>query len=68
MVPLNVEAAEAQRLADILGCKIGQLPYTYLGLPLGTIRPKISEPIPLVDSVERRMFVSSSMLNQGSRL
>ena len=68
MVPLNIEPPEAQRLSSILGCKLEQLPFTYLGLPLGTTRPKIIDLMPLVDSVERRLFVSCAMLNQGSRL
>ena len=34
MVPLNVSPATSQSLARILGCSIGDLPFTYLGLPL----------------------------------
>jgi len=68
MIPLNMPNEEADRLAAILGCKIGQLPFTYLGLPLGTTRPRIVDLMPLVDSLERRLTASSSMLNQGSRL
>ena len=68
MIPLNMPNEEADRLAAILGCKIGQLPFTYLGLPLGTTRPRIIDLMPLVDSLERRLTASSSMLNQGSRL
>ncbi|XP_073363314.1 uncharacterized protein [Aegilops tauschii subsp. strangulata] len=68
MIPLNMTDEEAARLAAILGCKIGQFPFTYLGLPLGTTRPRIIDLMPLVDSLERRLTASSSMLNQGSRL
>ncbi|XP_073353560.1 uncharacterized protein [Aegilops tauschii subsp. strangulata] len=68
MIPLNMTDEEAARLAAILGCKVGQLPFTYLGLPLGTTRPRIIDLMPLVDSPERRLTASSSMLNQGSRL
>nr|XP_040245306.1 uncharacterized protein LOC120964586 [Aegilops tauschii subsp. strangulata] len=68
MIPLNMSNEEADRLAAILGCKIGQLPFTYLGLPLGTTRPRIVDLMPLVDNLERRLTASSSMLNQGSRL
>lgn len=68
MVPLNVDESEASRLAGILGCKLGDLPFTYLGLPLGTTRPRIQDLMPLVDGLERRLSASSSMLNQGSRL
>ena len=68
MIPINLEQDEAQRLSNILGCRLEQLPFTYLGLPLGTTRPKIVDLMPLVDSVERRLSVSSAMLNQGSKL
>ena len=68
MVPINIELADAQRLSNILGCKLEQLPFTDLGLPLGTTRPRIVDVMPLVDSVERRLYVSSVVLNQGSRL
>ena len=68
MIPLNLDESEANRLAAVLGCRIGQLPFTYLGLPLGTTRPRIVDLMPLVDTLERRLTASSCMLNQGSRL
>ena len=68
IVPVNIDPTEAHRLSTILGCKLEKLPFTYLGLPLGTTRPGIIDFMPLVDSVERRLSVSSAMLNQGSRL
>lgn len=42
--------------------------FTYLGLPVGTTRPKMVDFMPLVDCMERRMTSSSSFLNQGERL
>ena len=68
MIPLNLEEGEAIRLAAVLGYRIGQLPFTYLGSPLGTTRPRIVDLMPLVDTLERRLTASSCMLNQGSRL
>ena len=68
MIPLNISNEEALRLATLLGCKLGELPFTYLGLPLGTTRPRIVDLLPLVDNIERRLSASSAMLNQGSRL
>nr|XP_040258456.1 uncharacterized protein LOC120975813 [Aegilops tauschii subsp. strangulata] len=47
---------------------IGKMPFTYLGLPVGTTRPKMVDFMPLVDCMERRMTASSSFLNQGERL
>nr|XP_040251774.1 uncharacterized protein LOC120968845 [Aegilops tauschii subsp. strangulata] len=47
------------------GLDIGKMPFTYLGLPVGTTRPKMLDFMPLVDCMERRMTASSSFLNQG---
>ena len=44
------------------------MPFTYLGLPIGTSRPTIYDLMPLVDRIERRLSASSCLLNQGSRL
>src|SRR3954468_1503873 len=68
MIPLNVPEEEAARMADLFGCSIGQMPFTYLGLPMGTTKPKIQDLMPLVDRVERRLTTSSALLNQGARL
>ena len=68
MVPLNVDNEEAIRLAAVFGVSLGTLPFTYLGLPMGTTKPRIIDLMPLVDRMERRLTASSAMLNQGSRL
>ena len=68
MVPINVPEAEAVRLAQVFHCVLGTLPFTYLGLPLGTTKPTIQDLMPLVDSIERQLTASSSMPNQGCRL
>ena len=68
MIPLNIEEEEATRLDALLASKIGELPFTYLELPLGTTRPRIVDFMPLVDTLERRLTASSCMLYQGSQL
>ena len=68
MIPLNMFDEEGLRIANLLGCIVGTLPFTYLGLPMGTLRPTISELMPLVDRIERRLLASSCLLNQGCRL
>jgi mannosylglycoprotein endo-beta-mannosidase len=68
LYPLNMSQDKADLLASILGCKIGSLPFTYLGLPLGTTRPRVVDFAPLVDRVERRLTASSIFLPQGGRL
>ena len=68
ILPINVDEAETARLAAIFGCQVGTLPFTYLGLPVGTTKPRIQDLIPVVDRVERRLSASSCLLNQGARL
>lgn len=65
---MNISQEEADRLASILGCKLGTMPFTYLGLPMGTTRPTFQELMPLVHGIERRLSATSCFLNQGSRL
>ena len=68
LVPINLDQMNATVLAAVFGCSIGQMPFTYLGLPMGTSRPTIYDLLPLVDRIERRLSASSCLLNQGSRL
>jgi hypothetical protein len=68
MMPINVSADRLEILAATFGCAIGALPFTYLGLPLGTTKPTIQDMSPLVSLVERRMNASARFLNYGGRL
>ncbi len=68
LYPLNLSQDKADLLSGILGCKIGSLPFTYLGLPLGTTRHRVVDFAPLVDRIERRLTASSIFLPQGGRL
>jgi len=40
--PLNLSDDKTQLLARVFGCKLEPLPFTYLGLPLGTTRQESS--------------------------
>ena len=53
MIPTNLSSDEASSLANILGCQIAAMPFTYLGLPMGTTRPTMKDFAPLIDRVER---------------
>jgi hypothetical protein len=44
------------------------MPFTYLGLPMGTTKPSIRDMSPLIDKVERRLSDVSSFLSYGDRL
>ena len=68
ILPINVDEAETARLASIFGCQVGTLPFTYLGLPMGTARPSLLELMPLVCGVERKLSTSLSLLLSGAKL
>jgi hypothetical protein len=68
MVPINVPQDLFEVLADSFGCQIGRMPFTYLGLCLGTTRRTISDLSPLVCRLERKLTAISSFLSQGARL
>jgi hypothetical protein len=68
MLPINVPDDLLQGLALDFGCQVGQMPFTYLGLPLGTTRPTIAELSPLVCRLERKLSSISSFLSQGAKV
>jgi hypothetical protein len=68
MMPINVDDYYLHFLANTFGCSVGSLPFTYLGLPLGTTKPTVQDLSPLVGLVERRMNASARFLNYGGRL
>lgn len=68
LVPINIEPARATVLADAFGCQVGAMPFTYLGLPLGTRRPLVNEYLPLLNRIERRMMGLSTFLSYAGRL
>ena len=68
MIPLNLSQDQINILANTFGCQIGTLPFTYLGLPLVTTKPRIDDYMPLMDRTERRLTSVSSFLTQVGRL
>ena len=55
-------------LAATFGCQLGTLPFTYLGLPLGTMKPKVDDFMPLMEKTEKRFTSTSAFLTQAGRL
>lgn len=55
MLPINISEEKLDLLARTFGCSKGSLPFTYLGLPLGTTKPKVIDFLPLVNKCERRL-------------
>jgi hypothetical protein len=68
MVPINIEEHKLDLLARTLGCSIGAMPFTNLGLPLGTTKPKVVDFLPLIPKCERRLSSISTFLSQVGRL
>ena len=54
LVPINMSDDRATHLARTFGCRVGNMPFTYLGLPLGTTKPSIQEFSPLLNRIEKK--------------
>lgn len=68
LVPINTSTERATHLARTFGCKVGTMPFTYLGLPLGTTKPSLQEFTPLLTKVEKRLSGVSKHLSYNGRL
>lgn len=68
MTPINISEEKLDLLGRTFGCSKGSLPFTYLGLLVGTTKPKIKDFLPLINRCERRLGGISSMLIQARRV
>ena len=68
MLPINVSPEKMEHLAQTFGCAIGTLPFTYLGLPMGTTKPKMEDLTPMMNRVERRLSGCATWLSYIGRL
>jgi len=68
MIPINVSHEDMQILAGTFGYQIGTFPFTYLGLLMGTTKPRIEDLTPIMDRVERRLSACSTWLSYSGRL
>jgi hypothetical protein len=68
MYPINVTQDKLSLLANTFGCDIGTMPFTYLGLPMGTTKPRMEDLTPMMDRVERRLYACSTWLSYSGRL
>jgi hypothetical protein len=55
-------------LALTFGYNIGNMPFTYLGLPVGTTRPNVQDFTPVLSKMERRLSRFSRFLSYQGRL
>jgi hypothetical protein len=51
LTPINISQERAQLFATYLGCSIATLPFTYLGLPMGTTKPIVQDLMPVTPQV-----------------
>ena len=68
MVPIG-EVDDVHALAEILGCKVGELPMSYLGMPLGASHNSPSIWNPILEKFERKLTRWKKLyLSKGGRL
>jgi hypothetical protein len=68
MIPINVDPTTAANIANLIGCQLAAMPFTYLGLPLGTTKPTVQELMPLVDRTERKVSASFMLMSYSGRV
>jgi hypothetical protein len=68
IVPINVAEEKTEILATTLGCQIQSMPFTYLGLPLGTTKPVFQDFMPLLSRVEKRLMGIATFASYSRRL
>ena len=54
MVPIG-EVDDVHALTEILGCRVGTLPMSYLGMPLGASHKSLSIWSPILEKIERKL-------------
>lgn len=52
---MNIDSSFLVKLADILGCKTGQVPISYLGLPLSVGKAKKQALNPVEEKLEKKL-------------
>jgi hypothetical protein len=67
LLPINISDEKAIQMAGGFGYQVGTYPFTYLGLPMGTTKPKVEDFSPLVNKVERRISATVSWLSMAGR-
>jgi hypothetical protein len=67
MVPLNISKEKLDCCPRFFMSK-RIFPFTYLGLPLGTSRPKLEHLMPLMQRIGKRLSSTSVFLSQAGKL
>lgn len=67
LLPINISQEQATVLAGVFGCQVGTYPFTYLGLAMGTTKPRVEDHAPLVSRIERRITAAATWLTMAGR-
>jgi hypothetical protein len=68
LIPINLGEPRIAEIASLLGCVVASMPFTYLGLPLGTTKPSMHELMPLVDMIERRVSATFMLMSYSGKV
>ena len=68
IVPINLSTENCNILANAFGCKAKSLPFPYLGLPMGTTKPKMEHLIGIIERIDRRLSGVATTLSYDGRL
>jgi hypothetical protein len=63
VISINVNDGTVQALASSIGCVVGKIPFTYLGLPLGTTKPSVQDLMPMVCRIERKVSANFTLMS-----
>lgn len=55
LIPINISEERATELAQLMRCKKEGMPFTYLGLAMGTTRPKVDDFMPIITRVDKKL-------------
>jgi hypothetical protein len=59
---------KVELMVGVFGCKVQEMPFTYLDLPIGTTRPRVEHYDPIMNRMERQLISISSLLTYAGRL
>jgi hypothetical protein len=69
LIGINVEDTWLKEAAAVLNCKVGSLPFNYLGLPIGADPRKARTWEPVINSLRKRLLSwKNQALSMGGRL
>ncbi|GJY87219.1 RNA-directed DNA polymerase, eukaryota, partial [Tanacetum coccineum] len=69
IIGIGVDLTEVQQIAEMIGCCMGRLPFTYLGVPVGCNMNRIDSWKPIIDKFNKKLSsCKAKFLSIGGRL